>query len=575
MQKRIVYSSLICLLGLVVYYHGSNYTRQAIKNRIQLSESDVVESIPIYNPENLSENFAAVSQTTAKTQSPPADDEFALGSPMWCIFLGISIVLTLFGGLCSGLTVGMLGVEQQDLEVEYKRYKNATDPELKKKSDDAIRLLKLLKDHHLLLATLLLSNAAAMEALPLFLDDLVPSWLAIILSISVVLIFGEILPQAVCTGDNQVRIACKMIPVVKVLIFVLYPICKPIGWLLDKVLGLHQKKRYQTDNLRELIKLHSLAKKPEVSKEGQDGEIENLKTSENEKVQGDHKTILKIVHQDSQLSPAPRKDSEDGHAHNLGGFNDDEIGILLSTFDLRHDTVTDPEVLIPTDEIFYASEDQAVDKEFIKRLKAKNCTRFPIRHTGEKNRFLGIVGVKTLIKISMHDSPQTFKQYFENNHLTFNKIKYVSKDTTLITALRIFQMYKTSLIMVVDQSKDEYIKSLEKKKTYSTKLEENLKNLVGKKERTEDQIALHKALYMETKEHVIHPKKFDRLHSEGTILGMIHIKDIFEKLCGIGEFEDDGNSVAMLANFMVSSVTKKNPKEKAVKYGLKRASTLG
>ena len=77
-----------------------------------MSESDVVESIPIYNPENLSENFAAVSQTTAKTQSPPADDEFALGSPMWCIFLGISIVLTLFGGLCSGLTVGMLGVEQ-------------------------------------------------------------------------------------------------------------------------------------------------------------------------------------------------------------------------------------------------------------------------------------------------------------------------------------------------------------------------------------------------------------------------------------------------------------------------------
>jgi len=77
----------------------------------------------------------------------------------------------------------------------------------------------------------------------------------------------------------------------------------------------------------------------------------------------------------------------------------------LSTFDLRHDTVTDPEVLIPTKNIFWASEDQAVDKEFIKKLKAKNCTRFPIRHAGSHDRFIGIIGVKTLIKISMHDSP--------------------------------------------------------------------------------------------------------------------------------------------------------------------------
>jgi len=273
-----------------------------------------------------------------------------------------------------------------------------------------MKLLKLLKDHHLLLATLLLSNAAAMEALPLFLDDLVPSWLAIILSISVVLIFGEILPQAVCTGENQVRIACKMIPVVKCLIFVLYPICKPIGWLLDKVLGLHQKKRYQTDNLRELIKLHSIVKKPVESNQGQDGENENLKTSDNEKVHPDHdekKANSKLFEQARKRSnECGRKDSdEDGSGHNHGGFNDDEIGILLSTFDLRHDTVTDPEVLIPTKNIFWASEDQAVDKEFIKKLKAKNCTRFPIRHAGSHDRFIGIIGVKTLIKISMHDSP--------------------------------------------------------------------------------------------------------------------------------------------------------------------------
>jgi metal transporter CNNM len=35
-----------------------------------------------------------------------------------------------------------------------------------------------------------------MEALPIFLDKLVPEYLAIILSVTFVLIFGEIIPQA-------------------------------------------------------------------------------------------------------------------------------------------------------------------------------------------------------------------------------------------------------------------------------------------------------------------------------------------------------------------------------------------
>ena len=39
-------------------------------------------------------------------------------------------------------------------------------------------------------------NALAMEALPLFLDRMVPEFLAIMLSVSFVLIFGEVVPQA-------------------------------------------------------------------------------------------------------------------------------------------------------------------------------------------------------------------------------------------------------------------------------------------------------------------------------------------------------------------------------------------
>ena len=49
---------------------------------------------------------------------------------------------------------------------------------------------QVLKRPHLLLVTLLLVNAAAMEALPIFLDRLVSPTIAIILSVTAVLFFG-------------------------------------------------------------------------------------------------------------------------------------------------------------------------------------------------------------------------------------------------------------------------------------------------------------------------------------------------------------------------------------------------
>lgn len=48
----------------------------------------------------------------------------------------------------------------------------------------------LVEQHHFLLVTLLLTNATAMESLPLFLDRLVPQWLAVALSVTLVLLFG-------------------------------------------------------------------------------------------------------------------------------------------------------------------------------------------------------------------------------------------------------------------------------------------------------------------------------------------------------------------------------------------------
>ena len=124
----------------------------------------------------------------------------------------------------------------QPLSLEIKR---RASPSPKEKQWSA-QLLPLLVGHtkrHRLLVSLLLLNSLANEALPLFLDQLLPNkYAAIIVSVTLVLFFGEIVPSAFFTGPNQVEVAAKLVPLVKTVMFVLSPIATPIARLLDRIL---------------------------------------------------------------------------------------------------------------------------------------------------------------------------------------------------------------------------------------------------------------------------------------------------------------------------------------------------
>ena len=71
--------------------------------------------------------------------------------------------------LAAGLTMGL--VSQEILDLKIKEVASESEEERRQ----ARSLVPLLRDHHRLLVTLLLINALANEALPLFLDELVPS----------------------------------------------------------------------------------------------------------------------------------------------------------------------------------------------------------------------------------------------------------------------------------------------------------------------------------------------------------------------------------------------------------------
>lgn len=90
-----------------------------------------------------------------------------------------------------------------------------------------------------MLSTLLITNAVALEALPIFIDKIVPSWAAILISAVGVVIVAEIIPMSVCTGPAKLKIASFSAPFIRYLMLALCCLAYPTGKALDYFLGGH------------------------------------------------------------------------------------------------------------------------------------------------------------------------------------------------------------------------------------------------------------------------------------------------------------------------------------------------
>ena len=147
--------------------------------------------------------------------------EYTCCESKFFINIAVIVLLVLFAGLMSGLTLGLMSLSLVDLEV---LAKSGTPQD----RIHAEKILPVVKNQHLLLCTLLICNAAAMEALPIFLDSLVTAWGAILISVTLILLFGEIIPQSVCSRYG-LAIGATVAPFVRVLVWICYPIAFPIS----------------------------------------------------------------------------------------------------------------------------------------------------------------------------------------------------------------------------------------------------------------------------------------------------------------------------------------------------------
>jgi metal transporter CNNM len=167
----------------------------------------------------------------------------------------IVLALILLSALFSGLTLGFFSLNRDDLQRK-----------VKLKDKRAEKVYRIRQKGNLLLCTLLIGNVAVNSALSIFLGSIVSGFLAGIMATALIVIFGEIIPQATFSR-YALFFGSKLAWLVRIFIFILYPVCGPIAWTLDKILGDEMPTVYSKHELIKLIEDHENLKESEVDRD--------------------------------------------------------------------------------------------------------------------------------------------------------------------------------------------------------------------------------------------------------------------------------------------------------------------
>ncbi|KDO32086.1 hypothetical protein SPRG_03306 [Saprolegnia parasitica CBS 223.65] len=327
----------------------------------------------------------------------------------YAFWLGTGVVLALIclAGLMAGLTMGLLSLDLLNLQI----LQLEGSPEEKVRAG---RVLPVIQRHHLLLVSLLLFNAAANEALPIFLARLMPEAQAVVVSVTCVLLFGEILPSAIFTGKSQLAIASYLMPVVQLLMMLASPVAYPISKVLDCLLGKdHNGTRYKRKELKALITLQQQTHPWPLAPHPQ----------------------RRLSQVGNMMSPSP------SNYHGYGThLHTDEVTIIHGALDLTTKTVAD--VMIPWADVFMLDEETLLNANTLAEILASGHSRIPV-YRGDLMNIVGLLLVKRLIVLDPADARPI-------KDLMLKKPMVISPSYSCYALLNEFQKGRSHMALVTD-----------------------------------------------------------------------------------------------------------------------------
>jgi metal transporter CNNM len=161
----------------------------------------------------------------------------------------IIVFLLFLSAVFAGLMLGLMSLNVFEL----RRKAKLGNP-------DALKVYPLRKKGHLILSTLIIGNVGVNAVLSIFLGHLTNGILAAILATALIVIFGEIVPQAIFV-KYALKFTAKASWLVKILVILFYPVTKPIVVMLDKFLGNEFQPIYTKKELLLFLDEHRTSKK--------------------------------------------------------------------------------------------------------------------------------------------------------------------------------------------------------------------------------------------------------------------------------------------------------------------------
>ncbi|XP_057381490.1 unextended protein-like [Daphnia carinata] len=254
--------------------------------------------------------------------------------PLWFQVLIIAVLLSL-SGLFSGLNLGLMALDRTDLKI----YENTGSDNEKRYA----RAITPVRNHgNYLLCTLLLGNVLVNSSLTILLDDLTSGIIAIVGSTMGIVIFGEIVPQAICSRHG-LAVGAHTVWITKFFMLLTFPLSYPISLILNLILGEEIGAYYNRERLKELIK-----------------------------VTNDYHDLEK-----------------------------EEINIISGALELRKKTVGN--IMTRLDDIFMLNYESVLDFETVSEILKQGFSRVPI-YDGERTNIVGLLFIKELALVDPEDA---------------------------------------------------------------------------------------------------------------------------------------------------------------------------
>ena len=271
--------------------------------------------------------------------------------PLWLNIIFI-VVLMIMSGLFSGLNLGLMALDPTTLKI-------IMESGSTRQRSHAKVIYRVRKHGNYLLCTLLLGNVLVNSTLTVLLNSVIGNGVyAVVSSTIAIVIFGEIVPQAICSRHGLV-IGAYTIWITYIFMVVTFPLSFPISVILNCILGKEIGAVYKREQLLELLKV----------------------------TQGHH------------------------------GLERDEVDIIAGALEFKKKTVED--VMTKFDDVYCIDVQSVLDFKTMREIYESGFSRIPV-YEGDKQNIVGLLFVRDLAFVDPDDeTPLTSLLSFYNHEVRF------------------------------------------------------------------------------------------------------------------------------------------------------------